>query len=119
MLHFLLGYSVFRVVDARSLAVGCFFALAFSAGHLIHEVRDLEGDRRNGIGTARAAPVVASAFRRKAQCLAGGFAARAAARAASSSCSVGNRSNLRSVGFARRWLSKKSSMAVQSSGVNA
>jgi len=51
LLHFLLGYSVFRLVDARSLAVGCFFALAFSGGHLIHEVRDLEGDRRNGIGT--------------------------------------------------------------------
>jgi 4-hydroxybenzoate polyprenyltransferase len=51
LLHFLLGYSVFRPVDARSLAVGCFFALAFSGAHLIHEVRDLEGDRRNGIGT--------------------------------------------------------------------
>jgi 4-hydroxybenzoate polyprenyltransferase len=51
LLHFLLGYSVFRPVDARSLAVGCFFALMFSGGHLVHEVRDLEGDRRNGIGT--------------------------------------------------------------------
>ena len=51
LLHFILGYSVFRAVDTRSLAVGCFFALAFGAGHLIHEVRDLEGDRFNGIGT--------------------------------------------------------------------
>jgi 4-hydroxybenzoate polyprenyltransferase len=51
MLHFLLGYSVFRVVDARSLEIGCFFALVFSAGHLTHEVRDLDGDRRSGIET--------------------------------------------------------------------
>jgi 4-hydroxybenzoate polyprenyltransferase len=51
MLHFLLGYSVFRIVDARSLEIGCFFALAFSGGHLTHEVRDFDGDRRNGITT--------------------------------------------------------------------
>ncbi|HEY6359255.1 MAG TPA: UbiA family prenyltransferase [Vicinamibacterales bacterium] len=51
VLHFLLGYSVFHVVDARSLEIGCFFALIFSAGHLTHEVRDLDGDRRSGIET--------------------------------------------------------------------
>jgi 4-hydroxybenzoate polyprenyltransferase len=51
MLHFLLGYSVFRIVDARSLEIGCFFALTFTGGHLTHEVRDLDGDRRNGIRT--------------------------------------------------------------------
>ena len=51
MLHFLLGYSVFRILDARSLEIGCFFALAFSGGHLTHEVRDFDGDQRNGITT--------------------------------------------------------------------
>jgi 4-hydroxybenzoate polyprenyltransferase len=51
LLHFLLGYSVFRAVDARGLEIGCFFALAFSGGHLTHEVRDLDGDMRNGIRT--------------------------------------------------------------------
>ncbi len=56
---------------------------------------------------------------RRRQGLRGGAAARAAARAASSSCSVGNRSNGRSVGVPRRCLSKKSSIAVQSSSVNA
>jgi 4-hydroxybenzoate polyprenyltransferase len=50
-LHFLLGYSVFRFVDTHGLEIGCFFALTFSGGHLTHEVRDLDGDRRNGIGT--------------------------------------------------------------------
>jgi 4-hydroxybenzoate polyprenyltransferase len=51
VLHFLLGYSVFRSVDARGLEIGCFFAMVFSAGHLIHEVRDLDSDQTNGIRT--------------------------------------------------------------------
>ncbi len=51
LLHFLLGYSVFRVLDGRGLEIGCFFAAIFSAGHLTHEVRDFEADLRNGIKT--------------------------------------------------------------------
>ncbi len=51
LLHFLLGYSVFSVVDGRALEIGCFFALVFSAGHLTHEVRDFDADLRNGIQT--------------------------------------------------------------------
>jgi 4-hydroxybenzoate polyprenyltransferase len=51
MMHFLLGYSLFSVVDERGLEIGCFFALAFVAGHLIHEARDCESDLLNGIRT--------------------------------------------------------------------
>lgn len=51
LLHFLLGYSVFRVLDGRGLEIGCFFATIFCAGHLIQEVRDFEADLRNGIKT--------------------------------------------------------------------
>lgn len=51
LLHFLLGYSAFGVVDGRGLAIGCFFAAIFSAGHLTHEVRDFDADSRNGIKT--------------------------------------------------------------------
>jgi 4-hydroxybenzoate polyprenyltransferase len=51
LLHFLLGYSVFSVVDGRGLTLGCFFALTFVAGHLIHETRDSAGDLINGIRT--------------------------------------------------------------------
>jgi 4-hydroxybenzoate polyprenyltransferase len=51
LLHFLLGYSLFRPVDARSLEIGCFFALAFAAGHLTHEARDRDADLLNGIRT--------------------------------------------------------------------
>ncbi|SEC19580.1 4-hydroxybenzoate polyprenyltransferase [Rhizobiales bacterium GAS188] len=50
-LHFLLGYTTFAAIDARGLAVSCFFALVFTAGHFMHEVRDREGDMLNGIRT--------------------------------------------------------------------
>jgi len=51
LLHFLLGYSLFRPVDGRSLEIGCFFALVFAAGHLTHEARDCDADLLNGIRT--------------------------------------------------------------------
>jgi len=51
VLHFLLGYSVFGPVDPRGLAIGCFFALVFVAGHLTHEARDNDADLLNGIRT--------------------------------------------------------------------
>jgi 4-hydroxybenzoate polyprenyltransferase len=50
-LHFLLGYAAFAALDARGVAIGCFFALVFTAGHLTHEARDCEGDLLNGIRT--------------------------------------------------------------------
>ena len=51
VLHFLMGYSVFRGLDANGLEIGLFFALVFSAGHLTQEVRDCEADGRSGIQT--------------------------------------------------------------------
>src|SRR6202011_2704809 len=51
VLHFLLGYSLFSAIDRRGLEIACFFALAFVAGRLTHEVRDHEGDLLNGITT--------------------------------------------------------------------
>ena len=51
-LHFLLGYSLWRAVDARGLMISLFFGLVFAAGHLNQEVRDHEGDRLNGIRTS-------------------------------------------------------------------
>jgi 4-hydroxybenzoate polyprenyltransferase len=51
ILHFLLGYSVFRAIDGRGMALALFFGLAFAAGHLNQEVRDFDGDVRNGIKT--------------------------------------------------------------------
>ena len=50
-LHFLLGYAAFASIDARGVAIGCFFGLVFAAGHLTHEARDWQGDLLNGIRT--------------------------------------------------------------------
>ena len=51
VLHFLLGYGLYRPLDARGWAIGAFFALTFAAGHLTHEARDWEGDKANAIRT--------------------------------------------------------------------
>jgi 4-hydroxybenzoate polyprenyltransferase len=50
-LHFLLGYSLGDVFDARGLVTAAFFAMTFAAGHLTQEIRDHHGDVRNGIRT--------------------------------------------------------------------
>ncbi|HEV8501702.1 MAG TPA: UbiA family prenyltransferase [Casimicrobiaceae bacterium] len=50
-LHFLLGYALFAAIDTHGVVIGCFFGLVFAAGHLMHEVRDFDGDRLNGIRT--------------------------------------------------------------------
>lgn len=51
MLHFLLGYSAFRPIDARGCLIGLYFGLVFAGGHLNQEVRDYEADLRSGIRT--------------------------------------------------------------------
>jgi 4-hydroxybenzoate polyprenyltransferase len=51
VLHFLLGYSVKHPIDRGGLAIGMFFALIFTAGHLTQEIRDFEGDEASGIRT--------------------------------------------------------------------
>jgi len=50
-LHFLLGYTLFRPLDASGLLISLFFGLIFAGGHLNQEVRDYEGDLLNGIRT--------------------------------------------------------------------
>jgi len=50
-LHFLLGYGAFAAIDARGLAISCFFGLVFTAGHFTHETRDHDSDLLNGIRT--------------------------------------------------------------------
>src|SRR5260370_254940 len=51
MFHFLLGYAVFTSIDYRAVFIAVFFALTFAAGHLNHEVRDFELDRKNNART--------------------------------------------------------------------
>ena len=50
-LHFLLGYTLSRPLDASGLVISLFFGLVFAGGHLNQEVRDYEGDLLNGIRT--------------------------------------------------------------------
>jgi 4-hydroxybenzoate polyprenyltransferase len=54
-LHFLLGYSFDRSVDARGIAIGLFFGLVFAAGHLNQEIRDHAADGPSGIRTSAVA----------------------------------------------------------------
>jgi 4-hydroxybenzoate polyprenyltransferase len=49
--HFFLGYTAIQAFDIRGLLISCFFGLVFAGGHLNQEVRDYEGDQRNGIST--------------------------------------------------------------------
>jgi len=51
ILHFLLGYSLGRVIDHRGVSIAFFFALIFVAGHLTQEIRDHDGDAANAIRT--------------------------------------------------------------------
>src|SRR5581483_2485147 len=51
ILHFLLGYSLWRSIDGRGIATASFFALIFVAGHLTQEIRDHDGDALNRIRT--------------------------------------------------------------------
>ena len=50
-LHFLLGYASLAAISLHAVAIACYFGLVFAAGHLTHETRDYEGDRRNAIRT--------------------------------------------------------------------
>ena len=51
VVHFLMGYSLGPRLDLRGALVAGFVALTFAAGHLTQEVRDYDGDARNGIRT--------------------------------------------------------------------
>ena len=51
VLHFLLGYTLFHILDLNGFAISLFFGLVFAGGHLNQEVRDYEGDLLNGIRT--------------------------------------------------------------------
>ncbi|PYS67940.1 MAG: hypothetical protein DMF69_21650 [Acidobacteria bacterium] len=54
-LHFLLGYTLFRPLEAKGLLISLFFGLVFAGGHLNQEVRDYDGDLLTGIRTSAVA----------------------------------------------------------------
>ena len=67
-LHFLLGYTLVRAVDARGIALSLFFGLVFAAGHLNQEVRDHEADLANGIRTSAVRSGAGARFSRASVC---------------------------------------------------
>ena len=50
-LHFLLGYSLGAGIDRSGVVIAMFFAVTFTAGHLMQELRDYDGDVRSGVRT--------------------------------------------------------------------
>jgi 4-hydroxybenzoate polyprenyltransferase len=51
VLQILLGYAAVRPIGAPALMIGAYYALAFAAGHLNHEVKDYEPDLAAGLRT--------------------------------------------------------------------
>jgi 4-hydroxybenzoate polyprenyltransferase len=51
LLHFLLGYVLFSLIDSRGVLIGTFFGLTFAAGHPVQEARDVFEDLRAGART--------------------------------------------------------------------
>lgn len=51
LLHFMVGYSLGAGPFLHGIMIGTFFAAVFMAGHLVHEVRDYEGDTDTGVLT--------------------------------------------------------------------
>jgi 4-hydroxybenzoate polyprenyltransferase len=58
--QFQLGWSLFKNVGAASLLLSAYFGVVFSAGHVNHELIDLDADRKAGImsGAVRFGPQI-------------------------------------------------------------
>lgn len=52
VLHFAMGSLALGLADFVTLCIGLYFGILFSAGHLFHEVIDVEADRNAGVETA-------------------------------------------------------------------
>jgi 4-hydroxybenzoate polyprenyltransferase len=52
IIHFNMCYLVFKPIDWYSISISVYFALAFSSGHINHELIDYEADKNAGIKTA-------------------------------------------------------------------
>ncbi|MHC4663897.1 MAG: UbiA family prenyltransferase [Planctomycetota bacterium] len=50
-LHYILGYSAFKTPGPEAILGGLFFALLFAGGHAVHELKDMERDKKTGFRT--------------------------------------------------------------------
>ena len=51
VLHFVMGWSIVAHLEPKAFFIAVYTALLFSAGHLLHELIDLDADRAAGIQT--------------------------------------------------------------------
>jgi lycopene elongase/hydratase (dihydrobisanhydrobacterioruberin-forming) len=52
IIHFNMAYLAFQNLSFESLFISIFFAIAFSTGHLLHEIIDMEADKQAGLKTS-------------------------------------------------------------------
>ncbi|PLX06983.1 MAG: hypothetical protein C0596_12675 [Marinilabiliales bacterium] len=52
ILHFNLAFLIFSSISVESVLISMFFAIAFSSGHLLHEIIDYDADKRAVLKTS-------------------------------------------------------------------
>lgn len=52
ILHFNLAYLIFQPININSILISIYFSIAFSSGHLLHEIIDYESDKTAGLNTS-------------------------------------------------------------------
>ncbi len=52
ILHFIMAWIVFKPLSLDALYISVFFAIAFSSGHILHEIIDFKADKVSGFKTS-------------------------------------------------------------------
>jgi len=52
ILHFVMAWVIFKDFSTDALLIATFFAIAFSSGHLLHEIIDYDADKNSGFMTS-------------------------------------------------------------------
>lgn len=52
IMHFNLAFLIFSEISLNSILISIFFAIAFSSGHLLHEIIDYDADKKAGLKTS-------------------------------------------------------------------
>ncbi len=52
IIHFVMAWIIFREFSYEAILIAIFFSLAFSSGHLLHEIIDYECDKNSGFKTS-------------------------------------------------------------------
>ncbi|MGC9330817.1 MAG: UbiA family prenyltransferase [Bacteroidales bacterium] len=52
ILHFIMAWIIFSELKIETVLIALFFSIAFSAGHILHEIIDYNSDKRSGFKTS-------------------------------------------------------------------